>query len=652
MAKKQTKAAVRDDEQLGDTQPPKKEKKESKDEILARLDRMWKEASEFRKQYDYRWFLYGMWVRGYHYARYDRKAKMVVGKPPASGRPQIVVNKIYPTIRGVRNYVLRNQPKAQVVPEDTTNQTAIAESMKSTRFLEYFHERQKLKKKLKGTVFQALETSMSWWQVIFDGSEIVVNPVDCFDYYFDPKANSPSKQRYGILAVSRRISELLEDDKYDKKEVAEIKPDNKKSSSSYKELLLSYDRGSSADSATGKDQDGSVIVKEFWYMKGDQVYVCATAGGRLIRKPEIIDTPIIPFFKLSSDNMPFSMVGEGWVKHMIDPQKLINSAMSTLAEYNLIMNKVKVIVDKGAGIRVFTNQMGEVLEKKRGYTVTTQASAPLNPAIYQQIDYANRFIEDIGAMHDAMMGRVPTGAKSGRAIESLQIGDSNNMSELVENLEEFLEDVYEYTLLLASKVFQDYRSIILPDYTGQDTAARVIGADSEIGQQLLEEGDVPDDTIVIQDKNFVDVKIGSFLSFTPEGKRDAVRELYEVIPDLPEDIILDAYAVGNIADVVNGIKKKRAEAAQQEMEQQRMQAEVQQDTQNPEATPQEAVAAIRTMLEGGTPQVPRRPGQMYIQVFDEFIERETELGEVDQQALSAIARFRDQVVQGVGARTT
>jgi hypothetical protein len=162
--------------------------------------------------------------------------------------------------------------------------------------------------------------------------------------------------------------------------------------------------------------------------------------------------------------------------------------MSSIAEYNQIMNKIKYVTDKGAGVRIINNEHGQIIEKKRGYNITTQAISPISQAIYQQIDYAGSFIEDIGAMHDASKGRIPAGAKSGRAIEALQVGDSNNMSELVENIEDFLEDVYEYILWLASKHYQDLKSVIVMDYTGQREFLKVIGegvssssADARIG---------------------------------------------------------------------------------------------------------------------------------------------------------------------------
>lgn len=626
-----------------------KDKQTKSEVLLSKIDRMWSEASDERKRYDWKWFIYGLWTRGYHYARYDARTKQVVGQPPKDGRPQVTINKIFPTLRSVRNYALRNKPKAEVTPE-TLSEDSLDQALLATKFLDYIHEVEKLRPKLKGTVWQALEDSVGWWQVIWNGEKIEVNPVDVFDYYPDPKANRPEDMRYGILAVRRRIKDLMDDEKYDKKELEQIKPDNKVSSSSYKDMLLSYEKNDATGGMVSKnDENGTVILKEVWYKEDGKIYICAEAGGRLVRKPEEVDTKIIPFFRLSSDIMPFQMYGEGWVKNMIDPQKLLNSAMSSIAEYNLMMNKVKVVTDKGAGVRVYNNQHGQIIEKKRGYDLTTSTAAPLNGAIYQQIDLANTFIEDIGSMHDAMRGRVPVGAKSGRAIEALQIGDSNNMSELTENIEDFLEDVYEYILWLASQKYQEMQNIIITDYTGQRQFLKVIGATSPVAQSMMESGNIPENTLIVSDKNMVDVKITSYLSHTPEAKRESVKELYQMMPDLPPDVLLDAFGVGNIAEVVKRMKEKQEEDRQAELAQQEQQMAMQQEVAAPQASgSQEAAAAIRTLIEGGTPQVPARAGEGYIGALDQFIQREQQMGELGPEVLQALQTFRDQVVQGVG----
>jgi hypothetical protein len=59
----------------------KQTKEDEKTALMSKLDRMWDESSGERKQWDWKWYTYGLWVRGYHYARYDSKTKTVQSKP-------------------------------------------------------------------------------------------------------------------------------------------------------------------------------------------------------------------------------------------------------------------------------------------------------------------------------------------------------------------------------------------------------------------------------------------------------------------------------------------------------------------------------------------------------------------------------------------
>lgn len=608
--------------------------------LSTKLNRWFDEDLNARKNYDWKWFTYDLFVNGDHYAKYDKQSRQIVGgEKLKDGRPKVTINKTYTTLRAVRNYVLRNKPKPQVTPE-SLKEDNLDQAVNLTKWLSYKHERDRLSMKTKGTLWNALKYSVGWWQVLWNGEDIDINEIDTYDFYPDSKARKPDEMRRATIAVKRRLADLYEDDKYDNKVLDEVAPDNKEAASTIKSKLVAHDRGTTPTNSSSK-KDGTVIVKEIWWKQDDKVYVAALAGDKFIRKPEEVNVRQLPFFRLRSDVEPLQMYGHGWVKNLIDVNKMIDSAVSSLVEYNLIMNKGKYIADKGAGVRIVNNQHGQIVEKKRGYNIQHQPIAPLSSAIFQQIEMGDRFLQDMGAMQDATTGRIPGSGTSGRAIEALQVGDSNNMSELVENLEEFLEDVYEYMLWLASQNYQEYKNIIPIDYTGERQFMRVVGENSVIAQEFGEE--IPEDVTIIPEKNVVDVSITSYLAYTPEAKRESVRELMSLLPDLPEDVVLDAYGVGNIADVIKKIKAKREEDRQQELTTQEDQLELQ----TPSSDGGEAAAAIRTIIQGGMPQVPARLSPGYAQFIDQYLQTPEAQG-LDPEILQAIQVFRDQVVQGVG----
>jgi hypothetical protein len=261
--------------------------------------------------------------------------------------------------------------------------------------------------------------------------------------------------------------------------------------------------------------------------------------------------------------------------------------------------------------------------------VAQAAIQPLSAAIFQQIDIVTRDIEDISSFHDASLGRIPTGAKSGVSIEALQEGDSNNLSELTENTEDFLARVYEYILYLASQKYQFARNVIIDSRTGEKEFLSVIGE----GASTVEGPAAPADATVISKKNVVSVKIDSWLAYTSEGRRNAIKDLAQLVPNLPVQYVLEAYETGNIADIIQQMQKEQAAQQEQQAQQQQQQAQQQADIQTQSAVQQqqaqqpqpagqaEAIAVIRQVINGRVPQqVPQTVSPEYVHYFDQFIQ--------------------------------
>ncbi len=622
------------------------------DEILFNtvLDRYWSQAQSGRSELDWKWFNYDLWVTGNHYAKWDKATQQITTAPRKDGKPKIAINKVYTTLRGVRSHVLQNRPRAEVTPYNMTNEN-LDQAAELNQFLDYVHDNLGFRQKLRASLWHALKYSVGFWQILWDenageGGEVVVNVVDPYDLYWDPAARFPKEARYCILAVRRQKADLMEDPKYKGANWDNVKADSQLAASNLKSRILQFERGGSV---TGQDKnDGTVIVKEYWYKEHNdktnetKIMLCTKAGDEIIRQPVDTELDRFPFFRLCSDIEPLSMYGTGWVKNLIPINKLLNMLESSAAEYNMIVNKAHILMDKGAGVRTVTNEHGTFIEKKRGYSVEFMPITPLTSVLPNQITNANRYIEDIGALHDASLGRIPTGATSGVSIEALQEGDSNNLSELTENTEEFLEDVNEYILYLVSKKYQFARNISPTTETGERKFMKIIGqeADEEVKTEGMTE---------VPTQNIVDVSIASYIAHTSEGRRMAVKDLATIMPNLPPEVILQAYSVGPIADIIK--KMREEEKHQQAVEMQKAQMEqdmqlentmAQQSANQPRAAgQQEAIAFIRMLLSGQKPQLPQIVGPEFLQYIDAFI-NSPEGKQIPGELLSVLQTDRDQ----------
>lgn len=603
----------------------KKDERVSNEAIKTKLLKDFTSDKNARQNIDWNWFTYDLFYSGNHYARWDRDANQIITTVKDKGRPRVVINKIATTIRNVSNWALRSDPKAEVTPDDLTEDN-LDDALINTKYLDYLHDKLKLRNKLRQVLKMALIYSAGYWQIMWDEDEqeIRVSPVHTYDLYWDSTARSPQEARRVTMAVRRPLSYLKDNDLYDQEAVENIKADRKLAESDIYSRFLAHQLGQRNQGAEAE----TVIVKEHWYKEKDKIMLATTANDVLIRKPEDTGLDRFPFFMLKSDIQPLQMYGDGWVKNMIDPQKIINRGESNVAEYNDLINKVKIVIDRGAGVKTYNNQHGQIIEKRRGYNVTQLSPAPMSPVQLQQIQNAITYIEGAGAMHDASLGRVPTGAKSGRAIEALQFGDSTSLSELTENIEEFLSESYEYILSLVAEKYQFAREIKPTTRTGEREFIKIIGESAD---------NQPEDATVIKRNNMVDVKIGTYLAETPAARREAIAELAQVIPDLDPETILDAYGVGNIADVIARIRRNRKE---------RMEAERQQQV-GPAQGAEQAIAAIRAIVRGQVPEVPTNPNRDYLDALDAFLAT-PEAQSIPEDQLSALQTFRDKAAQFVG----
>ncbi len=629
-----------------------KKQKEELEILQGKLGKWGQQAEHQRSSHDWRWFIYDLFVNGYHYAKWDKATQQISTSVKDKGRPKIVINLVYVTLRSVRNFVLRNRPRAEATPDDLTAEN-VDDVININKYLDYLHDHLSLRRKLKAVVWHALKYSVGFWQVLWDESkkEISVSVVDPYDLYWDPMALSEEDARYVFMKVRRPLEVVVNDPKYSeyiKKEKIELKSDGKMAASSMKERLMSMENSNNTTSEP--DKNNSVLVEECWYKEWNEeadtyeIKICTLVGGQIIRPPEVTDLTRFPFFRLQSDVEPLKMYGQGWVKNLIPVNKLLNRLESSVAEYNDIINKGKWISDKGAGVRVINNQHGQIIEKKRGFDVSQAPVTPLNVSIFRQIENANRYIEDIGGKHDASMGRMPTGAKSGKALEALQVGDSNNMSEVVENVEEFLESVFEYILEIVSKKYQFARRIIPLSRSGERDFITVIGDSAEPEA-------IPDDATIIGSKNTVDVKITSWLAETQEARRDVLRELYE-LQAIDQETLLKGYGISNVANVIKETTTQKDIDAKRDLEGQLALADAQnQGNTTPEAPPtqagaMQANAALQALLSGMEPEVPQDAGPEFLGYVDQFMQA-PEFSQLPPEQQQLIQGFRQQVAMSI-----
>jgi hypothetical protein len=215
----------------------------------------------------------------------------------------------------------------------------------------------------------------------------------------------------------------------------------------------------------------------------------------------------------------------------------------------------RLIAEKGHGAGVVTNEMGDVLEINKGRSFQQMTMNPL-PAGYEQVtNELNAYLEDTLGAHDAALGRMPTGARSGDTLEAIQAADSNNLTGLTASLESFLSVVGEKILKVISEKYQVSRVAKIAEPEEGEEYMKVIGE----GAKRKPEGA----TIVTED-NEVIVKIGSWLGHTIEAKRETMMKLAEM-GILPAEEVLRQFEFPNIEELSAKAKDQRLEQGQMDL---------------------------------------------------------------------------------------
>lgn len=497
-------------------------RKQRHTKYLAWLD----QAVQNRNKVDSGWLTYDLFKRGYHYAMYNTQTGEIVFQQDNRLIFRVTVNKIFSTLRAVRNYVTRGEPKWEVKPKPTETiglDQAVEIAKRKNRVLEYFFDKLQIKRRLKEIINDSLTYSVGFWVVSWDEATQMpkVEGESPYNIYFADPFLPLEKQPY-IFRVVRDLTASAKDNK-DLKRTGRLKSDSKLAISPSLALLLQTVNGTNKDEPN--DSAGTYFKIEL-YLKSNK----PNSKGGFISRITLSDVDIhleedtefkrYPIEMMQIEASQGHIYSESWVKHLIPLQRAMNALYSWLLEYHFYVTKGRWQMDKNAGAAMFLNENGLIIEHKQGSSVSQLAPQGAPASHMDQLAATTNMFEDIGGQHDASAGRVPTGAKSGKAIEALQVGDSNNLSDVVDAAEDVLEHTGEAILELISKHQDTSKPIQVPTDGGFDNIS-IIGAKGVAGT-----GMVPEGTTIIDGDNEVAVSIGSSLGESPAEIRDFALQLF------------------------------------------------------------------------------------------------------------------------------
>lgn len=502
-------------------------------------------SANARRKYDQEWLARNLFWRGYQFSKYMPNTQTVVLTSRQSAR--FPINYMASMLRAIRNQVTSFRPKWEVMPEHPTIESSKVQARYSQSLLDFYFDHLKLKKKIKETITQGLLYSIGGpWQVVYDpiSKEVKIWLLDPFDFYMDPIAEEYEESAFMIKAVRRPLAEVIHNPNYNIWARKEINAgDSKLAASEYKQFMI---QSLKMVSSRSPEDSPEVILYEGDFRRYHEdgtpylVKCIWTDSNMTPLSFEELEDPDYDYVIYQGDINPKDIYGESWAKHVMPLNRALNSLETSAFEYNYRVAKGRIVIDRDSGIRAIHNVHGEVISKNRGSTVESLDMAPLPVAVPQQIERIWRYMEDVSGIHEASLGRIPTGVKTGVGIAELKQSDATSQDDLVDNLEDFLSQVGQKLLKKIAKNYSNFKVIKdLGIREGDEKYFVAIGKDSakgklkdarttKTGTKQVKIG--PDwlDVAEIGDENAIRVTVGSWLGYTKEALQQKVTGMFQM----------------------------------------------------------------------------------------------------------------------------
>jgi hypothetical protein len=525
-------------------------------------------AMDERKNNDWDWYINQMFMDGNHYIYYNTATNTIENVPRVGNTIRLTINKTKSTVRAIQNYTTRFSPKWEVVPGDIDEET-ITRARRSGKMLDYMYRKLYVRSLIRKLIRSGLTTSVGWWEVGWDDTlsdgkgDVYIENHDPFDIFLPKSAylegSSVVRSPFIAKVIDRHVQDVKNDERYDEKARKKVEPDNELAKSDYKARIL---RKHGYKDSGRKEGAETVLVNEVFLHDpegndaGGNINIFTFAGDKILREEET-DMTEFPLYLFRPDNSDNRIYGQPMVSDIIPLNKALNRVESALLQYVIQTSKFRLIADKGHGANLYAvgraGADAEVLEINKGakFEQITPIGLPLT--IHRLIDDVNRYTEDVSGAHESSMGVAPAGTRSGKQLEALQAGDSNNLSGIRESLEDFLSVIGSRILDIIADKYVASRVIKLTEPEEGQDYMQVVGENADIN---LKEGG-----LVVNKDNEVIVKIGSWLGYTLEAQRETLMEMAQM-GILPKDEVLRQFEFANIQELSAKAKSERLEEHQ------------------------------------------------------------------------------------------
>lgn len=549
-------------------------------DLATRLEGLLQAIQKARAPYDQRWYSNQRFIDGEHFlvrsgsSESGRVVNLDVSDDGPRKKVRRTVNLIKVVVRGIKNFVLKLPLTVEVAPE-SDDETAIREAQRQNDVAQGLEYELKLRNLMRAVVHDGFVKYAGNLVVLPTPDGFVsVHHWDNFDVYPDPTAPDVQKGRLLFLTSRQNVQALQENDAYEN--TSELRGDGKFAYSEFKDGYERSRQGSDGNAGqsdldtailkqlivklpvtarTGPDGKSQELVRleggqhRFWIVTFTSAEIHRLEETTFTKFPDVVYYP---------EQNGAGVFGDAWITDLKAINKAIDNLVSIGEEWHRKATP-KLLVPSDSKLKEVKSKVAEVLEYDKhlsGDGIKDFMPHGLPESFFRLIDMLRSLMQDIGGLHEASSGRVPVGVKAARAIEELKASDAEfNIAEPLQNFGLFYQEVFERMFEVLAENQREPKTITYPDGDGVKTV-------KFMGRSGLVEGtDAPEDVVVVKPSK-VRVNVTPEVSFTEEGKRQTLLDLYkDGVVD--RKTVLEAYRIGNVQEVIERVRTEQMESAKQ-----------------------------------------------------------------------------------------
>jgi hypothetical protein len=527
-----------------------------------------------RKSHERRWYDNNFFDDGFHFRFLSRRTGKIVDLSARATQtsPKRAIPKANRQIRGIANLLLGLDPHPVIYPEELSSsnyqtpeeyekarEVAGEIAQKVGVWITEEWEEQELIDKLTAMLILAAKHSVSYLQILPDPIEecIKTEVCDAFDIFLDGSLTEIYDSPSIIKAKPQLIAKIKANELFDEKARNDISPDNKYASSEVKQAYMNARFGQFSVA----EQTQTLIVKEAFIKEylskdnksrvrklqnsefvddkkmGDVVmrHTFSTSNGTLL--DEYIDLPEYPFVDFRYE--PGLIYQVPMIERFKEANKSLDIAMSRVEGYANTMVTGIYQKRKGENYQVSNIPGGQLIEYESQPLIQMQPTS-VPSFMFNYMEMLNRIIEEQGASASAL-GQLPSGVKSGVAIESLKQTEYANLKIPTNYFKKTVKRITKRLLDSAAKAFIDPQTVYLLEQ-GKPDYFNVIGKKGLMARQKAGLS-VPEGTIVISGDYKVRIDVEPALGFTMSGKKDTMLQITQFLRGLAQEGYLTQDAV-------------------------------------------------------------------------------------------------------------